>query len=142
MVPVFIGIGLLYLTYSKTETWKEERKELHAWPLATAFWICFLGFSLLAPFFRNTTVSGSIPWYVFPTVGTVFLPLGVIYWALWAKIWPMFGYAIDHEVKQLPDGSEVVIYKVSISLNISVDLQKTTWTNPTQHTRHRSFWRR
>lgn len=124
MAPVFIGIGLLYLTYSKTETWKEERKELHAWPLATAFWICFLGFSLLAPFFRNTTVSGSIPWYVFPTVGTVALPIGVIYWALWAKIWPMFGYAIEHEVKQLPDGSEVVIYKVSIPLSISVDLPK------------------
>ncbi|MCJ1465141.1 hypothetical protein MMC07_003757 [Pseudocyphellaria aurata] len=120
-IKLFVAVGLLYLTYSKTETWKEERKELHAWPLTTAFWICFLGFSLLAPFFRNSTVARSIPWYVFPTVGTGALALGVVYWALWAKVWPLFGYAIEHEVKQLPDGSEVVEYK---------------------HTRHRSFWRR
>lgn len=119
-IKLFIATGLLYLTYSKTETWKQERKELHAWPLATAFWICYMGFSLLAPFFRNTTVTRSIPWYVFPTVGTGGLALGVLYWLLWAKTWPLFGYAIEHEIKQLPDGSEVIKYK---------------------HTRHRSFWR-
>ena len=140
MSPVFIAIGLLYLTYSKTETWREERKELHAWPPATAFWICSLGFSLLAPFFRNTTVTRSIAWYVFPTVGTGGLALGVLYWIMWAKIWPFFGYAIEHEIQQLPDGSEVVKYKVNIPHEYI--FWRNRWTESVQHTRHRSFWRR
>lgn len=110
---VFVAIGLLYLTYSKQENWKSQRSELHAWPAATVFWILSLSFVVIAPFIKNTTVTPSIPWYVIPTVGTSVLVLGSLYWVGWAKIWPMFGYAIQHDIEELPDGSEVVKFLVS-----------------------------
>ncbi|KAI9750738.1 MAG: hypothetical protein M1815_001596 [Lichina confinis] len=111
-VKLFIGIGLLYLTYSKHENWRPRRTELHAWPVTTVFWIISLAFVIVAPFLPNTTVSPSIPWFVVPTVGTSVFLLGGLYWLGWAKIWPMFGYAIHHDIQELPDGSEVVRFVV------------------------------
>ncbi len=116
---VLIGAGLLYLTFSKTENWRSERTKLHAWPLTTIFWLCSLAFVIIAPFFRNTTVTPQIPWYIVPTIGTSILVIGPFYWFLWARVWPRFGYAIEHEVKELPDGSEVVKYVVRNSYAIT-----------------------
>ena len=119
---VLVGVGLLYLTYSKREGWKAQRSELHAWPATTIFWILSLVFIIIAPFFRNTTITPSIPWYVMPTVGVSVLMFGGLYWVGWAKIWPMFGYAIQHQVEELPDGSEVVKFVVSYPSPLVVPL--------------------
>ena len=115
---VFVGCGLLYLTFSKTQNWAAERRGFRAWPPLVAFWVVSLLFVIIAPFFQNTTVTPAIPWYVLPTVGSSILVLGPLYWFGWAKVWPIFGYAIEHQVEQLPDGSEVVRYMVSLPLNI------------------------
>ena len=110
---VFIGCGLLYLTFSQTQNWAAERRGFRAWPPLVAFWVASLLFVNITPFFQNTTVTPAIPWYVLPTVGSSILVLGPLYWFGWARVWPLFGYAIEHQVEQLPDGSEVVRYMVS-----------------------------
>lgn len=48
-----------------------------------------------------------------PTLGTSLLAIGTVYWLVWAKVLPTFGYHIQHEIVQMPDGSERVKYKVS-----------------------------
>lgn len=41
------------------------------------------------------------------------LAIGTVYWLVWAKLLPLLGFHIQHEVIQLPDGSERVRYVVS-----------------------------
>jgi phosphatidylinositol 4-kinase len=67
-----------------------------------------------APFIKNDFLS-SVPFYVVPTLGTSLLAIGTVYWLIWAKVLPAFGYHIQHEIVQMPDGSERVKYKVSLS---------------------------
>jgi hypothetical protein len=67
-----------------------------------------------APFIPNQFLS-NVPFYVVPTLGTSLLGLGTVYWLGWAKLLPAFGYDIQHEIVQMPDGSERVKYKVSSS---------------------------
>lgn len=78
----------------------------------TIFWILALLFVQVAPFIENDFLE-NLPFYVFPTLGTSLLVIGTAYWLVWAKVLPAFGYQIQHEVVQLPDGSERVKYKVS-----------------------------
>ena len=66
----------------------------------------------MAPFIENKFLE-FVPYYVFPTLGTSLLAIGTGYWLVWAKVLPAFGYHIQHEIVQMPDGSERVKYKVS-----------------------------
>jgi len=106
-------MGLLYLTFNKAEGWVHERTKFRAPVSTTVFWIFSLLFALIGPFIKNEVLTPTIPWYIVPTVGWGTAGLGALYWLFWAKIWPLLGYHIQHEVEQLPDGSEVVKYTVS-----------------------------
>jgi phosphatidylinositol 4-kinase len=66
-----------------------------------------------APFIPNSLLH-TVPFFVVPTLGTSLLVLGTGYWLVWAKVLPAFGYSIQHEIVQMPDGSERVKYKVSL----------------------------
>jgi hypothetical protein len=113
--PVAVGIGLIYLTYNKGEGWAQERTSFRAPLFTTVFWILSLTFALVGPFIKNDTLTPTIPWYTVPAVGWGTAGIGALYWFSWAKLWPLFGYSIQHEVEQLPDGSEVVRYTVSLT---------------------------
>jgi phosphatidylinositol 4-kinase len=113
---VFLGIGLLYLTWTPSERWKEQRTTFKSFPILTIFWIMSLLYVIAAPFIPNT-LPPAVPFYVVPTLGTSLLAIGTAYWVFWAKMLPMFGFHIQHEIEQLPDGSERVRYIVSLKCN-------------------------
>ena len=111
---MFLGVGLLYLTFTPSERWAEQRTSFRNIPILTVFWLLSLLFTLAAPFIPNTSFLTSIPFYVVPVLGTSLLGIGLAYWFLWAKILPLMGFHILHEVVQLPDGSERVKYTVRL----------------------------
>lgn len=109
---MFIGIGLLYLTFNSSENWREQRTTFRSYPPLTIFWVISLLFVLAAPFIPNNLLS-NIPFWVVPGIGSSMLAIGTVYWLVWAKLLPLLGFHIQHEVIQLPDGSERVRYVVS-----------------------------
>ncbi|KAJ4304030.1 hypothetical protein N0V88_001635 [Collariella sp. IMI 366227] len=109
-IKVFLAAGLVYLNFAPSERWAEQRTTFRSSPLLTIFWIVSLLFVQAAPFIPNHILS-SIPFFVVPTLGTSLLALGTAYWLGWAKLLPAFGYHIQHEIVQMPDGSERVKYK-------------------------------
>jgi hypothetical protein len=109
---VFLACGLLYLNFTPSERWAEQRTTFHSTPLLTIFWILSLLFVLGAPFTPNNLIP-AIPFYVVPALGTSMLGIGTVYWLIWAKLLPAMGFDIQHEIVQMPDGSERVKYKVS-----------------------------
>ncbi|KAJ2907218.1 amino acid transporter [Zalerion maritima] len=104
-IKVLLGIGLLYLTFAPQENWKQQRTSFRSSPALTVFWIVSLLYVIGAPFIPNKMLD-PIPWYTVPVLGTSMIAVGIIYWGLWAKLAPMFGFHIMHEVEVLPDGSE------------------------------------
>jgi len=114
-IKVLLGVGLLLLTFKPSLGWKEQRTSFRSYPLLTIFWLTCLLFVLAAPFIPNSLLA-SIPYYVVPALGTGMLAVGVLYWVVWAKLLPLLGFHIQHEIIQLPDGSERVKYVVSIYL--------------------------
>ncbi|KAK3368223.1 amino acid permease-domain-containing protein [Podospora didyma] len=109
-IKVFLGIGLVYLNFAPSEKWAEQRTTFQSSPLLTIFWIASLLYVLAAPFIPNSFLS-SIPFFVVPALGTSLLAIGTVYWLVWAKVLPAFGLHIQHEIVQMPDGSERVKYK-------------------------------
>ncbi|GAB1320104.1 hypothetical protein MFIFM68171_10314 [Madurella fahalii] len=109
-IKLLLGIGLVYLNFSPAERWAEQRTTFRSSPLLTIFWIVSLLFVQAAMFIENNLLL-SVPFYVVPTLGTSLLALGTVYWLIWAKVLPAFGYHIQHEIVQMPDGSERVKYK-------------------------------
>lgn len=114
-IKLFLAVGLLYLNFASSERWADQRTTFRSSPLLTVFWIIGLLFSLSAPFVPNTLLGEDVKWYVVPTLGTSMLAIGAGYWLVWAKVLPAFGFQIQHEIVQMPDGSERVKYKVSPS---------------------------
>lgn len=112
-IKVFLAVGLVYLNFAPSERWAEQRTTFRSSPLLTIFWIISLLFVQAAPFIPNTFLR-NIPFYVVPTFGTSLLAIGTAYWLVWAKLLPAFGYHIQHEIVQMPDGSERVKYRVSL----------------------------
>ncbi|KAK4135481.1 amino acid transporter [Trichocladium antarcticum] len=109
-IKVFLAVGLVYLNFAPSERWAEQRTTFRSSPLLTIFWIISLLFVQAAPFIPNTFLR-NIPFYVVPTFGTSLLAIGTAYWLVWAKLLPAFGYHIQHEIVQMPDGSERVKYR-------------------------------
>ncbi|TLD33655.1 hypothetical protein PspLS_00386 [Pyricularia sp. CBS 133598] len=108
-IKLLIGVGLLYLTFKVSEGWREQRTTFRSYPLLTIFWIISLLYSVGAPFAPNRMIN-AVPFWVVPTLGTSMLAIGVAYWMVWANLMPLIGFQIQHEVIQLPDGSERVKY--------------------------------
>ncbi|KAK0738572.1 amino acid permease-domain-containing protein [Schizothecium vesticola] len=109
-IKLFLAVGLLYLNFTPSERWAEQRTTFRSSPLLTIFWIASLLFVLGAPFIKNNQLN-AIPYWVVPTLGTSMLAIGVVYWLVWAKVLPLLGFHIQHEIVQMPDGSERVKYK-------------------------------
>ncbi|KAK4106158.1 amino acid transporter [Parathielavia hyrcaniae] len=109
-IKVFLAAGLVYLNFAPSERWAEQRTTFRSSPLLTIFWIVSLLFVQAAPFIKNDLLK-KVPFYVVPTLGTSLLAFGTVYWLVWAKVLPAFGYQIQHEIVQMPDGSERVKYK-------------------------------
>ncbi|KAK0645905.1 amino acid permease-domain-containing protein [Cercophora newfieldiana] len=111
-IKLFLACGLIYLNFTPSERWAEQRTTFRSSPLLTIFWILSLLFVLGAPFIPNNR-DAAIPHYVVPALGTSMLGIGTLYWVVWAKLLPLMGFHIQHEIVQMPDGSERVKYKVS-----------------------------
>ncbi|KAK4039914.1 amino acid permease-domain-containing protein [Parachaetomium inaequale] len=109
-IKLLLAVGLVYLNFAPAERWADQRTTFQSSPLLTIFWIVSLLFVQVAPFIENEFLQG-VPYYVFPTLGTSLLVIGTAYWLVWAKLLPAFGYHIQHEIVQMPDGSERVKYK-------------------------------
>lgn len=109
-IKLFLACGLIYLNFTPSERWAEQRTTFRSSPLLTIFWILSLLFVLGAPFIPNN-LNASIPHYVVPALGTSMLGIGTVYWVIWAKLLPLMGFHIQHEIVQMPDGSERVKYK-------------------------------
>ncbi|KAG0131521.1 amino acid permease-domain-containing protein [Tuber indicum] len=117
-VSLFIGGGLLYLQHSpsQSEIWAAERTDYHVWwPFTLTFCLACV-FLLIAPFIPNeygdgSLLTGSIPFYVFPTVSLCVFVAGFIYWFGFAKIWPKFGFTLEVERTEDELGNEVIKYK-------------------------------
>jgi hypothetical protein len=118
---VSVGIGLLYLTFNKSEGWIHERTAFHAPIYTTIFWILSLAFALVGPFIKNNILTPTIPWYTVPAVGWAMMAVGTLYWFFWARLWPLLGYQVQHEVEQLADGSEAVKYTVSLPADCEME---------------------
>lgn len=110
-IKVFLGVGLLYLNFTPSENWATpENKRFHSYPVLTVFWVVGLLYTCAAPFIPNKLLT-KVHFSVVPALGTGMLVIGVVYWVVWAKVLPAFGFSIQHEVVVLPDGSERVKYK-------------------------------
>jgi len=123
-VKLFLGAGLLYLTFNSAEGWRAQQQEqgnkFKNWPPLTIFWMVTLLFSVAAPFIPNTQLA-SIPFWVVPTLGTSMLLIGTLYWLVWAKLLNLFGIHVGTEVQTLPDGSERVKYIVSCTSSREIE---------------------
>ncbi|KAK4123261.1 hypothetical protein N657DRAFT_672263 [Parathielavia appendiculata] len=102
--------GWFTSTLRPSERWAEQRTTFRNSPLLTIFWIVSLLFVQAPPFIKNDFFE-HVPFYVVPTLGTSLLVIGTAYWLVWAKVLPALGYQIQHEIVQIPDGTERVKYK-------------------------------
>jgi hypothetical protein len=103
--------GLLYLRFTPSENWSSPFKA----PLIVIF--VYLGHHLflmvmvfVAP--ESTKTPEGLPYYVAPVTGICVLLIGVLYWVLWAHVWPRLrGYRIESTRIQEEDGSETVEFR-------------------------------
>lgn len=103
--------GLLYLRFTPGENWTSPFKA----PIIVIFIYLghhlFIMVMLLMPPKSFRTVEG-FPYYVAPLAGIGVLLLGVLYWILWAHVWPrLCGYRIESTRTTGDDGRETVEFK-------------------------------
>ncbi|KAL5614803.1 hypothetical protein BROUX41_004892 [Berkeleyomyces rouxiae] len=108
-IKLFLAIGLLYLTWTPSEEWARSRTTFRNYPPVTMFYTLSLLFTLAVPFVPNDDLK-HIPYWVVPTLGTSMLFVGALYWFVWARVLPLFGFHVQHEVEIMQDGSERVRY--------------------------------
>ncbi|OIW22503.1 amino acid transporter [Coniochaeta ligniaria NRRL 30616] len=110
-VHAFVTAGLIYLHYKKSENWSPQ---WHTYLPVAVIYLLLNAFLAIVPFIPpegNWNADG-YPYYVFPIVGLGVLLLGVLYWALWTKVWPRLGgYKIVATRMIDDDGEEVVRYR-------------------------------
>ncbi|KAK3688786.1 amino acid/polyamine transporter I [Podospora appendiculata] len=107
----FVGAGLIYLHYAKSENWTS------GWHTPLPVLVIFTllnAFLALVPFIppEGDWNAEGYPYYVFPVVGCSVLLLGALYWALWTKFWPWVrGHKVVAERIISEDGTEVIRYR-------------------------------
>ncbi|KAK6350956.1 hypothetical protein TWF718_004136 [Orbilia javanica] len=112
LINIFLGVGLIYLQHHPSSTWREERTSFHVkWPFIVAWTIfnCYLAISMFVP---NCAISGFglNNYFAIPVTGICVLIGGALYWVGFAKVLPLFGYAVETQREYLADGSQVVRY--------------------------------
>ena len=165
---VFIGCGLLYLQYSPSQSkiWAAERTDYHAWWPCTLTFCLACAFLLVAPFIPNeyrkgspipnghregslisneyrkgSLLTGSIPYYVFPTVGCGVIAVGFIYWLGFAKIWPQIGFTLEVERTVDEHGVETITYRVGLAFTISAGPGRLTLWDSMSTGKGKHVWR-
>lgn len=114
----FVGAGLIYLQWKKSENWTSP---WHTYLPISIVWLLSNIFLVLVPFIppEGSWTADGYPYFVFPVVGVGVLLLGAVYWGFWNKILPRIGgYKIVAERTFNESGVEVVRYK-------RVDVKKT-----------------
>ncbi|KAF3903917.1 hypothetical protein ABW21_db0201381 [Orbilia brochopaga] len=112
LINIFLGVGLLYLQFHPRSTWREERTSFHVkWPFTVA-WTGFNCYLVIAMFVPNCAIPGFglNNYFSIPVTGICVLIGGMLYWVGFAKILPLFGYAVETQREYLADGSQVVRY--------------------------------
>lgn len=104
-----MAFGLLYLQFTPAENWTSP---FHSYTAATLIFGLSNAFLCVVPFIPPNESSTSYPYYAFPVVGVGVLLVGVLYWVLWAKVWPKIG------------GYKVVAERVVVSESESGDMQE------------------
>lgn len=110
-INAFVAAGLIYLHYSKSETWTSP---WHTFLPVAVLYLLANVFLAIVPFIPpngNWNAEG-YPYYVFPVVGVGVLILGAVYWTFWTKVFPAIGgYKIVAQRIVTDDGAEVIRYK-------------------------------
>ncbi|KAF3094767.1 hypothetical protein TWF103_010475 [Orbilia oligospora] len=112
LINIFLGVGLLYLQHHPSSTWREERTSFHVkWPFVVA-WTVFNCYLAVAMFVPNCAIPGFglNNYFAIPVTGICVLIGGAMYWVGFAKVLPLFGYAVETQREYLADGSQVVRY--------------------------------
>ncbi|EGX43616.1 hypothetical protein AOL_s00215g352 [Orbilia oligospora ATCC 24927] len=112
LINIFLGVGLLYLQHHPSSTWREERTSFHVkWPFVVA-WTIFNCYLAVAMFVPNCAIPGFglNNYFAIPVTGICVLIGGAMYWVGFAKVLPLFGYAVETQREYLADGSQVVRY--------------------------------
>ncbi len=94
-INAFVAGGLIYLHLNKQEEWSSP---WHTHLPVTVVFLLLNIFLAVTPFVPPTDSwdAEGYPYYVFPVVGTGVLLLGVVYWAVYMKLWPRLGgYRIE-----------------------------------------------
>jgi amino acid transporter len=111
-VSLFAAIGIVVLKYHhKFREWTPV--VIRSFPVLyglAAFYVLFNLFIIVLLWWPPDK-QGVISSYVTPGVSTSLLAAGVVYWFVFAKVLPFFGYEIDDEPEELADGTVVVTYK-------------------------------
>ncbi|KAK6340905.1 hypothetical protein TWF696_009218 [Orbilia brochopaga] len=112
LINIFLGVGLLFLQFHPRSTWREERTSFHVkWPFTVA-WTGFNCYLVVAMFVPNCAIPGFglNNYFSIPVTGICVLIGGILYWFGFAKVLPLFGYAVETQREYLADGSQVVRY--------------------------------
>ncbi|KAI6782611.1 High-affinity methionine permease-like protein [Emericellopsis cladophorae] len=107
----FVGAGLIYLQWSKTENWSSP---WHTYLPISILWLLSNIFLVLVPFLppQGSWTADGYPYYIFPVVGCGVLLLGVVYWVGWTKVFPRIGgYKVVAERTFDEGGTEMVRYR-------------------------------
>ena len=107
----FVTAGLIYLQFKKSENWSSPWHTIL--PISVLYLISNI-FLAIVPFIppSGDWNAGGYPYYIFPVVGVAVLLLGVLYWVLWTKVFPLIGgYYIEAERIIDEDGNEVIRYR-------------------------------
>ena len=103
--------GLVYLRYNKAENWSSPWRAHVSVMVIYVLLNVFLAVTLFISLSSDWNAHG-YPYYAFPIAVEGVLVLGVVYWAVWARLWPWLGgYAIVAQRVVSEDGVEMVRYR-------------------------------
>jgi amino acid transporter len=90
VIAVAISLSLLYLQTNLRENWQPPFRAKKVYTVIFALSNCLL---LVLPWVKPKQGKGDgrFPYYAYPATALAILGSGVVYWAWWAKVKPLFG---------------------------------------------------
>ncbi|KXT18641.1 hypothetical protein AC579_9802 [Pseudocercospora musae] len=91
IINLFVVIGFFWLRYAHSDA--EIPRPFRCWWPVAALFLCAQVFLIVAPLLRPQGGKGdtSLPYWLYPVVGTMVLVSGAIYWAVRYKMLPAIG---------------------------------------------------